>query len=128
MGLGDGEISRSYSAPVQKPAHAESDEDSSSDEQSDSMLSVASAGDMGGGSPEGSVHGEGKGPQLPMETMNPLQFMEEENGGKSQQDDLHEARPPSAPRPGSQGRPGSDRHKVLPPISPIPKVDYLPEY
>ncbi|XP_033744954.1 leucine-rich repeat and guanylate kinase domain-containing protein-like [Pecten maximus] len=131
MGLGDGEVSRSYSAPVQKPPHAESDEDSSSDERSDSMLSVASAGDMGGGSPEGSVHGGGKGPQLPTETMNPLEFMEEEKGGKSQTSqpaEIHEARPPSAPRPGSRSRPGSDRHKVLPPISPIPKVNYIPEY
>lgn len=53
-----------------------------------------------------------KGPQLPTEMVNPLELMSDQ--GK-------EPRPPSAPRPPSQGsrnRPGSEKHKVLPPIPP----------
>jgi hypothetical protein len=48
------------SAPVEKPLQTGEDEDSSSDDESDSTLSVASAGDMKSNSPHGSVH-EGKG-------------------------------------------------------------------
>lgn len=121
MGLGEGDQSRSYSAPIQKPVHAGSDEDSSDDERSESTLSVVSAGDMNANSPEGSIRD--KDLTLPTETLNPLDFMEDK---ENQRSEMQEARPPSAPRPLSQGRPGSDRHKVLPPIS--PKEGYLPEY
>lgn len=121
MGLGEGDQSRSYSAPIQKPVHAGSDEDSSDDERSESTLSVASAGDMNANSPEGSIRD--KDLTLPTETLNPLDFMENK---ENQRSEMQEPRPPSAPRPLSQGRPGSDRHKVLPPIS--PKEGYLPEY
>ena len=124
VGLGEGEVNRSYSAPVQKPPH--DDDDSSSDEQSDDSISMASAGDMGPTSPTGSIQGE-KGLQLPTETMNPLDFMGDEKGGNST-NPRSGSQPPIAPRPTSQGRPGSNRHKVLPPISPILKDSYMPEY
>lgn len=97
---------RSFSAPVEKPLQPEED-DSSSDNESDSTLSVASAGDMKSNSPDGSVH-DGKGINLPTDSMNPLNLMD----GKGTKKDL----PPPGQRPPSQGRPGSDRHHVLPPI------------
>uniref|UniRef100_A0A8W8M4L4 Leucine-rich repeat-containing protein 23 n=1 Tax=Magallana gigas TaxID=29159 RepID=A0A8W8M4L4_MAGGI len=104
------DMNRSQSAPVNnKPP--QSDEDTSSDDESDSSLSMSSARKFAR-SPEGSVH-NGKDPHLPTETMNPME--------------LSNPRPPSVPRPTSQGqgRPGSDRHKVLPPIN--QKGAYMPE-
>jgi hypothetical protein len=64
MGLNIADQNRSFSAPVEKPLQTGEDEDSSSDDESDSTLSVASAGDMKSNSPHGSVH-EGKGLTLP---------------------------------------------------------------
>lgn len=104
------DMNRSQSAPVNnKPP--QSDEDTSSDDESDSSLSMSSARKFAR-SPDGSVH-NGKDPHLPTETMNPME--------------LSNPRPPSVPRPTSQGqgRPGSDRHKVLPPIN--QKGAYMPE-
>lgn len=104
------DMNRSQSAPVNnKPP--QSDEDTSSDDESDSSLSMSSARKFAR-SPDGSIH-NGKDPHLPTETMNPME--------------LSNPRPPSVPRPTSQGqgRPGLDRHKVLPPIN--QKGAYIPE-
>ena len=114
MGLNIADQNRSFSAPVEKPLQTGEDEDSSSDDESDSTLSVASAGDMKSNSPHGSVH-EGKGLTLPTDSMNPLNLMD----GKRNKKDLPQPRPLSGHRPPSQGRPGSDKHNVLPPIAPV---------
>ncbi|XP_052090305.1 leucine-rich repeat and guanylate kinase domain-containing protein-like [Mytilus californianus] len=101
---------RSFSAPVEKPLQTGEEEDSSSDDESDSTLSVASAGDMKSNSPDGSLH-DGKGFNLPTDSVNPINLMD----GKGTKKDL----PPPLQRPPSQGRPGSEKHNVLPPIHPV---------
>lgn len=104
-----GDQNRSFSAPVEKPLTSGGEEDSSSDDDSDSSLSVASAGDMKSNSPE-SVP-DVKGLRLPADSMNPINLMA---GNKIKKDV-----PKAVHRPPSQGRPGSDKHIVLPPIAPI---------
>ncbi|XP_060555244.1 leucine-rich repeat and guanylate kinase domain-containing protein-like isoform X1 [Ruditapes philippinarum] len=112
---------RSISAPIvnkpQRPGSSDSSENQS--RASSSLTGLTSASDIHRvRSPEAAAtqgataqKNTDKGPQLPTEMVNPIELMSDT--GK-------EPRPPSAPRPPSQGsrnRPGSDKHKVLPPIN-----------
>ncbi|WAR26726.1 LRGUK-like protein, partial [Mya arenaria] len=111
----------SLSAPaVNKPLRpGSSDSSENRSGASSSLTGLTSASDIQrGGSPEMAQTGDGaqqninKGPPLPTEMVNPLELMSETG---------NEPKPPSGPRPGSQGsrhRPGSSKHKILPPISP----------
>lgn len=59
---------------------------------------------------------------LPTETVNPIELINEE-GYSSAKQKLNQPRPPSAPRSPADGRvprPGSDHHRILPPINPKP--------
>jgi hypothetical protein len=106
---------RSFSAPtVNKPPRPGSSDSSENRSGASSSLSgLTSASDIQRGSPAPGTHAPpntNKGPLLPTEMVHPLELLSDT--GK-------EPRPPSAPRPPSQGaRPGSEKHKVLPPISP----------
>lgn len=135
MGLGASDTAttdahRSFSAPAVNKATRPGSSDSSENRSgaSSSLSGLTSASDIQRvGSPEAATAAGGavepsntnKGPQLPTEMVNPLELMSD--AGK-------EPQPPSAPRsqsprPLSQGlrnRPGSNKHKVLPPISPHP--------
>ena len=58
---------------------------------------------------------------LPTEKVNPLTLIDEKGYNSASKSRLQEAQSPSLPRPvlgsGHGNRPGSDRHKVLPPIA-----------
>lgn len=126
MGLGTSENTmtdnRSFSAPaVKQPARpGSSDSSENRSGASSSLTGLTSASDIQrGGSPEAAAAGNtnnqnidtAKGPALPTEMVNPLELMSEPG---------MEPRPPSVPRPvsrDSHNRPGSSKHKVLPPIT-----------
>lgn len=128
MGLGASattmtDAQRSFSAPqtVNKPTRpGSSDSSENRSGASSSLTGLTSASDIQrGGSPEAAPvqtttapQNTNNGPQLPTEMVNPLELMSEPGV---------EPQPPAGPRPSSQGsrnRPGSHKHKVLPPISP----------
>ena len=112
---------RSFSAPAVKQAVRPGSSDSSENRSgaSSSLTGLTSASDIQrGGSPDHAPapvtapQTTNTGPQLPTECVNPLELMSESGV---------DPRPPSGPRPTSQGsknRPGSHKHKILPPISP----------
>lgn len=120
MGLGASattmtDAQRSFSAPAanKPPRPGSSDSSENRSGASSSLTGLTSASDIQrAGSPEAAPAQTNNGPQLPTEMVNPLELMSESGV---------EPRPPSGPRPNSQGsrnRPGSSKHKVLPPISP----------
>ena len=104
---------RSFSAPVKKvPREGSSETSSDRSGASSSLSGLTSASDIQRErvkSPQAAVE---KGPQLPTELVHPLELMSEQ-GVESKQ--VASQRPVSQ---GSKNRPGSDKHKVLPPISP----------
>ena len=119
MGLGSvipdtlTENQRSFSAPVKKVPRPGSSETSSDRTGASSSLSgLTSASDIQRERAKSPEAAPDKGPQLPTEMVNPLELMSEPS---------IEPKPMSNQKPNSQGsrnRPGSDKHKVLPPISP----------
>ena len=107
------ENQRSFSAPVKKVPRPGSSETSSDRSGASSSLSgLTSASDIqrdrGVKSPQATVD---KGPPLPTEMVHPLELMSEPGVDPKP---VTNNRPPSQ---GSKNRPGSEKHKVLPPIA-----------
>ena len=118
----------------------------SSENRSDSGSSLSNLSEAGGLNPDaespidsleaGSVHGAGDN-ALPDEVVEPIELMSstasKSNGPMAPRPatgDRPSSRPVSAKiaqRPASTDRPGSDRHPVLPPISPH-NSQTLPDY
>ena len=151
LGLGDEDMMRrAFSAPGHgvtgdglPMGSPDSSENRSNSGSSLSNLSEAGGLNQGGETPVDSLEAESaRGAEdtaLPDEAVEPIELMSstasKSNGPmaprpNSRTSELSASRPVSAKivsRPASSGRPGSDRHPVLPPISPQ-NPQNLPEY
>lgn len=119
MGLGSiipdnrTENQRSFSAPVNKvPVPGSSETSSDRTRASSSLSGLTSASDIQRDTTKSPQATLDIGSGLPTKTIHPLKLMMQP-GVESKP--VPNQRPPSQ---GSENRPGSDKHKVLPPISP----------
>lgn len=123
-GFDDDTVNRTVSAPINMDDLPPDSSDATSSSSSPSFSSLSSASDFRSSVSPNQLPGSEA--TLPTERVDPLSLM---SGGLIASNippsNVHEVRPPSnGPRPDTaerMGRPGSDRHKILPPIVPSPQ-------